>query len=238
MNRIPTTHRKTLCTLAATALCLLPALLISIPAHAQGEVVPKEMTALFDDIADIDKLRMLNPLKLTAEQIDKMIVLIKKTQTEYNKKLSDAAVPPIRDLAKDIKDTRRRMLTARSGVPKDFDDKVKKAQADYVKRRDAEDAATLKYLSDKLKEMFTKEQQTTAIQAAKKYTEEDGKPTKKGTDDQFFNLYVLGTIVVYQRIVPLLEDMKKALTPAGDAPPIAAGAAPGNGSESRGRSLK
>ncbi len=214
MIRVPS-KSSPLLQLAAGLLCLLPTLLISIPARAQNEFVPKEVTALFDDIADIDKLRILNPLKLTTEQLDKLIPAIKKAQVEYNRKVSEAAVPPVRELAKDIKEARRKMLASRSGVPKDLDEKVKKLQSEFIKRRDAEDKSTLKSLSDTIRGILTPDQITTAISIARKYTENDGKPTKKGTDDQFFNLYVFGTIVVYQRIVPLLEEMKKAADTSG-----------------------
>src|SRR5438874_357341 len=71
-------------------------------ASAQTDVFPKEIIALFDDINDIDKMRVLNPLKLTGDQLDKLIAAMKKAQDDYNKKLSDAAVPPIRALAADI----------------------------------------------------------------------------------------------------------------------------------------
>jgi len=191
--------------IALTAL----ALPFSIPARAQTDIIPKEMQALFTDISDIDKLRVLNPLKLTADQLDKIIPIVKKAQTDYNAKLAEAAVPPIRKIASEIKETREKMLATHSGVPKDFDEKVKKLQAEFVKRRKAEDNATLKSLSDSIKAILTKEQVSTASSLARKLTEEDGKPTQKGSDDQFFNLYVLGTIVVYPRIVPLLEDMRK-----------------------------
>jgi len=194
--------------LASIALTAL-ALPFSIPARAQTDIIPKEMQALFTDISDIDKLRVLNPLKLTADQLDKIIPIVKKAQTDYNAKLAEAAVPPIRKIASEIKETREKMLATHSGVPKDFDEKVKKLQAEFVKRRKAEDNATLKSLSDSIKAILTKEQVSTASSLARKLTEEDGKPTQKGSDDQFFNLYVLGTIVVYPRIVPLLEDMLK-----------------------------
>jgi hypothetical protein len=196
--------------LGLSAAVLALAVSNSIPARAQSEIIPKEMQAVFADIDDIDKLRVLNPLKLTADQLGKIIPIVKKAQTDYNSKLADAVVPPIRKIASEIKDTREKMLATHSGVPKDFDEKVKKLQEDFVKKRKAEDNATLKSLSDSIKAVLTKEQVAKAASLARKLTEEDGKPTQKGTDDQFFNLYVLGAIGLYPRIVPLLEDMRKS----------------------------
>jgi len=188
-----------------------------LPAYGQGEIVPREVTALFDDISDIDKLRVLNPLKLTPDQLDRLITAIRKAQDSYNKKLSDAAVPPIKQIAADIKETRRKMLTSGGTVPTDFDTKVKKIQDDFMQRRDEQDVATLKSLSDAIRAILTPEQVDTAASLARKLTAKDGKATLKGEDAKFFNYYVLGTFIVYPRIIPLLEDMKKAATESGGA---------------------
>jgi Spy/CpxP family protein refolding chaperone len=192
--------------------CLLAALLFGAaqrPARAQTEPIPAEVAALFDDINDIDKLRILNPLKLTTEQIDRLIAAIKQAQSNYNKRLADAAVPPIRQIAQEIKETRRRMLAGES-VPKNFDEKVKKLQDEFIAKRTKEDSGTLKSLSDTIHEILTPDQVKKAVKLAKDLTEEDGKPTLKGSDDQFFRYYVLHTFILYPRTVPLLEDMKKA----------------------------
>jgi hypothetical protein len=204
---------------ALSLLCLVSALFLSIPARAQSDIIPKEMQALLFDISDIDKLRVLNPLKLTSEQLDKIIATLKKAQEQYNSKLTEAAVPPIRQLAKEIKETRQKMLTTHSLVPKDFDEKVKKIQNDFTKQRDEADKTTLKSVSDSIRAILTKEQIDMGVSFAKKFTEEGGKQTKKGSDEQFFNLFVLGTFILYPRIVPLLEDMRKVSDMAAAAYP-------------------
>jgi hypothetical protein len=188
------------------------------PACAQSDAVPPEMQQLFSDLDDIDKLRILNPLKLKPEQLDRIIAAVRHHQKDYLTKLAAAAVPPIKTIAQEIKATRRRLLTG-GDIPKEFDDKVKKMQADYVKKREAQDFATLKGLSDAIRNILSAEQLNTAVALSKKMTEKDGQPTMKGTDAEFFHLYVLGTFVAYSRIVPLLEDMRKAMggaeTPTG-----------------------
>src|SRR5438105_8233382 len=108
----------------------LVALSVWSPLRAQNDSIPAEVSALFDDITDIDKLRVLNPLKLTPDQVDKIVAIIEKSQKDYNKALADAAVPPIKEIAKDIKDTRKKMVSG-DPIPKDFDEKVKKLQNDY-----------------------------------------------------------------------------------------------------------
>lgn len=177
---------------------------------AQSDFIPAEVIALFRDIDDVDKLRVLNPLKLSAQQLEKIIAEVKQHQETYNRRLADSVVPPIRSIARDIKETRRKLL-AGGEVPKDFDEKVKKLQADYIKRRDQEDRDTLKSLSDKIRAILSEEQVKKAVELAKTLTQKDGKPTLRGSDAEFFNYYVMMTFVVYPRIVPLMEDMKRAL---------------------------
>jgi hypothetical protein len=183
-------------------------------AIAQAEV-PKEVLALFDDLSDIDKLRVLNPLNLSEDQLGRIIDSIKKARDEYLKKVTAAAVPPIRDMAKEIKDLRKKLLTG-GDVPSDFDKRVKKIQEDYVKQRESEDSVALKSLSEKVRPVLNATQYDKAISLAKELTRKDGKATLKGTDDQFYNLFIKGVFIDYAGIVPLLEDMKKARSAPGE----------------------
>jgi hypothetical protein len=172
------------------------------------EYVPKEVQALLVDLSDIDKMRVLGPMKLTQDQLGQLITTMTKATDDYNRKVSAAAVPPIKQIAKEIKETRAKVI-AGAPIPKDFDEKVKKIQDDFLKRRAAEDKNTLKSLSDAIRKIYTKEQVDRAIKLARTLTARDGEELK-GTDDQFFNLYVKGTFIDYAGIVPLLEAIKKA----------------------------
>lgn len=200
--------------LVALSIALLGGLSHST-ARAQNDIVPKEVSALFDDISDIDKMRIINPLKLTAEQYGKLIAAIKKAQDDYNKGLAEAAAPPIKQIAQDIKETRRRMLTSGGDVPKDFDEKVKKIQEEFVKQRGKQEGTTLQSLSNDIRAILTPEQFDKAVKLTRTLTEKDGKATLKGEDAKFFNFYVLGTFIQYSRIIPLLEDMKKTAAGSG-----------------------
>jgi hypothetical protein len=182
-------------------------------APAQGpqtETVPKEVLVLLDDLSDIDKLRVLNPLKLTEDQLGKIVDVINKARATYLQKVTAVTVPPIRDMAKEIKELRKKLLTG-GDVPADFDKRVKKIQDDYVTRRETEVTNALKSLSTSIKSILTSSQYEKAISLAKNFTKQDGKPTLKGTDEQFFNFYVKGVFIDYAGIVALLEDMKKAV---------------------------
>jgi len=197
----------------------LAAAILTVPlaATSQKVPIPPEVVALFDDIHDIDKLRVINPLKLTPEQVDRLIAAVQTAEAEYNRALADAAVPPIRQIAKEIEQTRQAMLAGAS-VPADFDAKVKTLQEEFVKRRDSADKETLKSLSAAIRKALTEEQVKTAISLVKKATaDKDGKPTLRGTDESFFHYYVLHVFVKYPRIVPLLRDIKKAQAASGDS---------------------
>ena len=177
--------------------------------RAQNETIPPEVAALFEDIADIDKLRVLNPLKLTSEQIDKLIQLINKSKRAYDSALAAAAAPPIRSIAKDIKETRRRMLEGAS-IPTDLDNKVKQLQDSFVKKREDQDVNTLKSMSDEATKILTPSQKSKAVSLARKALSRDNKPAAQGDDDKFFNFYVMSVFIKYPRIIPLLEDMKRS----------------------------
>ena len=178
-------------------------LLIAIPGHGQNGDQPAEVTALFDDISDIDHLRVLNPLELTAAQIGKILPAIQKSQKAYTAAVQDAAVAPIKAIASEIRSTRAKVV-AGATIPRDFDDKVKKLQSEFVARRSTEENTTLRKLSAEIRAILTPEQIAAAVKIARK----DG--SREGTDAQFFNYYVMSTFIVYPRIVPLLQDVQKA----------------------------
>jgi hypothetical protein len=183
------------------------------PSGGQTDVVPTEVVALFDDINDIDKLRVINALKLSDDQIEQIISALKQFQGAYNKVLADSVVPPVKEIAKEIKETRARMLKGAS-VPSDLDDKVKKLQDAYIKKRDAVEYNTLKGTADAIKKILSSSQVATAASLAKKAT-----PSAKGEDDKFFNLYVMNVFLRYTRIVLLLEDVRKARSATASAQP-------------------
>lgn len=180
---------------------------------AKGEnVIPREVLALFDDIDDIDKLRVIAPLNITPDQVDKIIALLDTTSRSQNVRLSALAVPPIKDLAAEIKAVRAKMLTG-GAIPKDFDQKVVKLQAAFVKQKKAEEAKSLVTVTTGIFNLFTKTQISKAVQITRANTMLDGKPTMEGDDNAFFTYYVLNTFMSYPRMIPLLLDIKKAQQP-------------------------
>lgn len=171
---------------------------------------PAEQAALLTAINDIDKLRVLNPLKLKPDQIDRMVPVIERSQKDYTRRVADAMTGPLRAMADDISSTRSKVL-AGGAIPAAFDERLKKLQDQFLEQRKREDEATLRALSEEMRKVLTPEQVATAASLARKSTESDGKATLRGTDEQFFNLYLIGTVIHYARIVPLLKDMRQAL---------------------------
>lgn len=198
----------TLHRLYVSAVIAASLLIANSPVSAQTEV-PTEVVTLFDEINDIDKLRVINALKLTNDQRDSIIEALKQFRAAYNKVLVDTVVPPLREISKEVKETRGKMLKGGS-VPPDLDEKVKKIQAAYVKKRDTVEFNTLKGMSETIKKILTSSQFLTAADLARKGTTVDGKPTARGDDDKFFNLFILNVFLRYPRILTLLEDVKKS----------------------------
>ncbi len=190
------------CLVAATAMAGGPR-----RAVAQTDAPPAEVQALLDQISDIDKMRVLGPVKLTAEQLDKLIPAVKEALDTCKKRVDDAAAAPLRDMVKEIKDVRAKVV-AGAPIPKDFDEKIKKLQVDFVKQQSREDAKALNAVLDTFTGLLTRTQRATVIAMVKPLAEKDT------ADDQLMKFYVVGTFMQYGRIVPLLQDMRKAF----DAP--------------------
>lgn len=165
---------------------------------------PEVQLTLFDAIDDLDKLRLLNPLKLTAAQLDKIIPLLKQRQKAYNERLAELAMAPLKGIADEILKTRAQLLSG-GAIPQDLDEQIKRAQRDFVEKRKAEDDKNLKLVADGLRPILTTEQYKAIVAMARRDFE-----GLQGSDEQFYNLWVRETIIAYGRIVPLLEDMRKA----------------------------
>ena len=84
-------------------------------AFAHGEpAMPAATAAIFVELDDLDKLRLLNPLLLKADQIEKIIPLIKARQKAYNERVTELAVKPLEAVAAEIAQTRKKLLAGGS----------------------------------------------------------------------------------------------------------------------------
>src|ERR1051325_11023201 len=67
----------------------------------------REAQALLDALDDIDTLRSLTPLKLSADQIDKLIAAVTAAKADYDKKVTALASGPVLKMADDIREARK-----------------------------------------------------------------------------------------------------------------------------------
>jgi hypothetical protein len=187
------------------------------PPSQTGAEPPADVAALFQAIADID-IRLINPLKLTPDQAGKLATTITAAQKTYTKNLADAVGPGLRKLADEINATRKTVVAGQS-IPADFDAKIKAADAAYQKDRDRINLENFKSLIASTRKILTDKQLGVAAELMRK-----NNPDKDPNADQakWYNAYVLEVFIDYPRIVPLLNEIKKALPPAPSAAPGAA----------------
>ncbi len=170
-----------------------------------------DVAPLFVALDDLGELRVLNPLKLTADELDKVAAIISDSQTEYNKKIAANAAPVLRKASDVILAAKKKAL---GGAVVPLDDTLIKAMSDYEARRKETENATLKALSEKLQTVLTEAQIAAAAKVAKDESAKLTGAASKGTDAQFFNLYVLRVVMGYPRLTPLLKEMRAARTAA------------------------
>lgn len=172
-------------------------------------VQSSDVVKLFDDLDDIDHLRSLNPLKLSGEQLDQLITTIASAQTDYQKKLKAMAATHVRKRASEIRSVKKAALTG-GEIPADFDKTMQQESVNYAKSIAALDLQNLQSLSTALRPILTAPQVKTAVRLAKEAPMNASK-FGKGSDDQWFNMYVMQIIIGYPRIVPLMKEMRAAI---------------------------
>jgi hypothetical protein len=168
-----------------------------------------DVAILREDLTDIDHLRFLSPLKLTPDQLDRLIAALETARAEYDRKVKELAEPLMRSMSDEIRAVKRQAL-AGSDPPKEFDDKVRKMEADFLKKRAEVNNQNLAKLGTKFREIVTDQQAETAMKLAKDSATQGGKDAK-GSDAQWINFYVLNVFLDNNpRIVPLLKELRKA----------------------------
>lgn len=174
---------------------------------ASTNPIPADIQDLINSFEDVGELKFITPLKLAPDQLDKLAQGMTAAQATYNSKVAKA-LSPYRGLADTIRQAKRQALLGKAITG---EDQVIKTVNDVLPKRQAVEEDTLKAISSMVQEILTKEQYATAVKITR---EEQSKLTKqntsKGSDAQWFNLYVLRVIMSYPRIVPLLKEVKAA----------------------------
>jgi hypothetical protein len=196
------------------SLLLLPALMVlsvpqakaQDPARALADKASQD--ALLDEITDIDVLRSITPLKLTGDQIDKLIVAIQQTHDEYDKRMTEIGLAALAPLADEIHAKHKDML--KGGEPgKDLDEKIKKALLSIEGKRDGILRDSYLFLTGTLQTVLTKDQKAIAVQMEKDSMMKIGnKPNPNNKDMQYLTAYAVDVLINCRRITPLLKLLK------------------------------
>lgn len=174
-----------------------------------GTVQSSDVLMLFNDLDDIDHMRSINPLKLTAEQLDKIVVSLTTLQASYQKKLTSLAAVHVRKRADEIRGVKKSVLVG-GEIPADFDKKMQQESISYAKSIAALELQNLQALSEAMRPTLTDAQVKAAVKLAKEAPVNAGK-FGKGSDTQWFNMYLMQIVVGYPRIIPLFKEMRDAL---------------------------
>ena len=201
----------------AALLFLLSLLLTGWWAHAQtgtNNANAKDTQAVFDTLDDLDRLHVLNPLKLTPEQIDKIVEALATEQKDYDAR-QVALNAPVIALATEIRTTKRKAL-AGEAIPQDFDDKINKLRVSYNAKQIAINQQTLADLTAKVKPILTEKQIGVITKLEKDAYAKQGR-TAKGDADQWLAQYVLDEFINAPHPAALLKEMRTGASTAGAA---------------------
>jgi hypothetical protein len=168
-----------------------------------------DATAVVANLDDIERLRILNALKLQPDQIDKLVTALTTAQADYDKKVNALGAAVFASSAADVRDVKKQVLGG-GAVPKEFEDKMKKLQADFLKQRDDLNTANIQKVAAACRSVFTDRQITVATKAERDLWEKDHPDPKSATDVQLFNLYCVDMFISNPRAVPLLKEMRAA----------------------------
>ena len=168
-----------------------------------------EAVAVVSDLEDIERLRVLNALKMQPDQVDKLIAALATAQAEYDRKVNDLGSSIFASTASEVRDVKKKMLGG-AALPKDFEDKMKKLQIDFLKKRDDLNVENIKSVGVACRIVLTDTQVATATRMERELWEKEHPDAKGATDNQLFNLYCVDMFISNPRIVPLLKEVKAA----------------------------
>lgn len=169
----------------------------------------KEAQELLDALDDIDVLRSLTPLKLKPDQLDKLITAITTAKADYNKKVSALASDAVVKMADDIRSMHKEVLAGKT-TPKEFDDRVKKLQTEFLTQRDVLNGQNILRMSGAVSAIFTDTQRAAVVKMEKDVMQKLGIYQSGTAESKLFNAYVVDLFINTGRIVPILKDLKAA----------------------------
>ena len=206
--------------LLSGALCALVMCGGTAAGQAQTLAVPpskeaKENAELIEAWSDLGTLRVLTPLKLTNDQIDKLIALITTTESAHNQKLVAMSNASLKKIAADIRAAKKKALKGEEPSA-EVSERLKKGMEEHLgnigqKKQEEAIMSTLAAFAPKVRALLTTTQITTAAKIAREEQDKIAK-SPKATTSQWFNYYVQKVIMSYPRIVPLLKEFRTSET--------------------------
>ena len=205
-------QRRVLAAPAVAALCLMMYAPVAHPqdkADAQPAATADKMQSLLDELTEIDMSRSINPLKLTAGEIDKLVKAVSDAKIEYDRRIEELSAATLGKMSEEIHKHHKDGVAG--GDPsKEFDAKVQKMMDDFAAKRELINKDNMLFMTGACGQILNKTQHGIAAQMEKDILFKLGKFNKSSTDDQYFNLYVVDVFISYPRIVPLLKQIKAA----------------------------
>lgn len=165
---------------------------------------------LIDELEDINRLNVLVPLKITADQADKLATLVTEAKAAYDRNVIRLGAPPLIKIASEIHQTRHKALLGEP-IPPEFIERIQKLDNTFQAKRDKLNSRNLESVRDGVMKILTPKQVAVAVQMEKNALAKL-KALKSGdSDTQFFTLYTMDVFISNPRIVPLLRAMQEAM---------------------------
>ena len=189
--------------------------LSSHSARAQAQVPPnptqpsKAVDDLLLDLDDLDTLHILLPLKLTPEQMDKLIPMFTTAKTDFDKKSAALTSAALLKMADEIRATRKKAI-AGTAIPTEFDDRVKAIQLEVAGKRKELDTTNIVAVSNACKTILNADQYALCAKMETDAYKRNRRYNDKATVAQYFNAYVMDAFIANPRTIPLLKEMRAA----------------------------
>lgn len=201
--------------LLLVALCLIPAQETK-PSPKAPELASAALKVQ-EELADLALLQSITPLKWTPQQLDKLIVALKKAQVtarEVTRQDNEALVK----LADEIHKTRAETI-AGAVVPEALETKVLEMRRQAATRSATTTRKTVLELLAVLRELLTDTQKSEMERLSEKfyggkrvpkeYAKKPADAPKEVVQDLAISAYI-ETVLLFDRAIPLLEAMKAA----------------------------
>lgn len=176
----------------------------------QSKKTAENAKDLLQKIEDLQELAYLSPLKLTDDQVQKLIPLLKKLKISYDSDMDKVGAAHLNPLSDEISRAWQNGLLSQTPADSVNHD-INTALEAILKDRHKRNLENIGAASTAVQAMLTPHQVDIAVQIVQKLPENADR-SPKASQSQWFNLWVGEGLLSYGRIVPLLESMHKVMS--------------------------